>query len=215
MILYVNGDSHSCGTDAGGIIHSYGKHLASSLGMTLKCDATPGASNYKIIRTTREYLKSNKPNLVVIGWSTWEREEWAHGPLNKNYYQVNASGRSVVPKELQDLYVEWVIKASSPEFIESQEYYFHNEIYELHCELTNSNIPHLFFNTYLYFQYTVDHNRPKFDWGFNYIGPYQKESTFYYWLETQGYKANNSYHFGKDGQKAWADKLLRDLTNIW
>ncbi len=216
MILYVNGDSHSYGTDAGGIRHSYGRHLAKHLGMSLKCDASSGSSNYKIIRTTKEYLKNNKPDLIIIGWTTWERQEWLYQSAdNKSiYYQVNASGRDIVPLDLQSKYTEWVIEASDPSFVEQQEYYFHNEIYKLHLELHDLGIPHLFFNTYLFFQYTSDKNLSKVDWGRNYINPYQKESTFYYWLENQGYQPNKSLHFGKDGQKAWADKLLQDLTNI-
>lgn len=212
MVLYVNGDSHSAGTDAGGITNSYGQYLANILNMNLVCDAMPGGSNTRIIRTTREYLKNNKPELVVIGWTTWEREEWYSA--DQNYYQVSASGFDKLPEYFHKRYKEWVIQASSPNFIELSEYRCHNEIYQLHCDLKLLNISHLFFNTYLYFQYTVDRNLLKFDWGNNYVDPYQKSSTFYYWLTSQNYKPNKKLHFGKDAQKAWADKLFQDLTNI-
>ncbi len=213
MILYVNGDSHSCGKDAGGVNRSYGKYLSDSLGMTLVCDAVSGGSNARIIRTTRNYLYNNKPDLLIIGWSTWEREEWY---VNDHlYYQVSASGHDSLPVEFQERYKNWIIQSSTANFIELSEYNYHREIYKLHSDLKNLKIPHLFFNTYLFFQYTVDNNLPKFDWGSNYVNPYQKESTFYYWLENKGYKPRKNLHFGKDGQKAWADKLLQDLTNIW
>ena len=42
MILYVNGDSHSAGHDAGGPAHSYGKHIADWLSANFVCDAIAG-----------------------------------------------------------------------------------------------------------------------------------------------------------------------------
>ena len=51
---------------------------------------------YKIIR--------EKPDLVIIGWSTWEREEWLH---EGTYYQVTASGTDDVPPELHSKYKKW------------------------------------------------------------------------------------------------------------
>ena len=111
MILYVNGDSHSAGAEAinshcfaeddplfhalGRIPHpdnervSYGCLLANALYAVLVCDAESGSSNDRIIRTTQEYLKTEKPDAVIIGWSTWEREEWLH---DGQYWQINAGG---------------------------------------------------------------------------------------------------------------------------
>ena len=94
MLVYINGDSHSAGAEAvnphcfaeddylyrglGRRPHpdnlqvSYGCHLANMLGAVLHCDAESASSNSRIIRTTGQYLKNNpKPDLVVIGWSTW------------------------------------------------------------------------------------------------------------------------------------------------
>jgi hypothetical protein len=98
LILYVNGDSHSAGAEAinsfafanddpqykylGRVPHpdnlfvSYGNILAKNLSAELYCDAESDSSNDLIIRTTKHYLKNNRPDLIVIGWSTWEREEW-------------------------------------------------------------------------------------------------------------------------------------------
>ena len=115
MILYVNGDSHTAGAEAvnahafaeddpflnylGRMPHpanlavSWGKKLADIVKFGFKCDAESAASNQRIIRTTRHWI-SQRPTelqntLVIIQWSTWERQEWQ---VNNIYYQVNGSG---------------------------------------------------------------------------------------------------------------------------
>ena len=97
MILYVNGDSHTAGAEAANphafanddprynylgrlphpdnLLVSFGNILAKNLSAELYCDAESASSNDRIIRTTRHYLRTNQPDLIVIGWSTWEREE--------------------------------------------------------------------------------------------------------------------------------------------
>jgi hypothetical protein len=130
MILYVNGDSHTAaaecvnphafaGDDSAltfgdrrphpdNLAASWGQQLAKLLENHFKCGAESASSNDRIIRTTREYLTwdrlSRPPRLkplVIIQWSTWEREEWEH---NGTYYQVNGSGIDMVPPELQERY---------------------------------------------------------------------------------------------------------------
>ena len=100
MILYVNGDSHTAGAelvnsyafahDDPRLIHlgrlphpenltyTWGKLLSLSLNAGFHCDAESAACNTRILRTTRKWLKEN-PNyqkILIIQWSTWEREEW-------------------------------------------------------------------------------------------------------------------------------------------
>ena len=110
MILYVNGDSHSAGAEAvnnhcfaeddplyrglGRRPHpdneraSYGCLIANELRAILHCDAEAASSNDRIIRTTRDYIENEgKPDFVLIGWSTWERQEWFY---NDRWWQVNA-----------------------------------------------------------------------------------------------------------------------------
>ena len=133
MILYVNGDSHSAGAEAvnphafaeddrlywalgrkphpDNLRASYGCELANLMGAILECDAESASSNDRIFRTTQKYLQTETPDYLVIGWTTWEREEWTH---NDRVYQVTASGTDTVPKELQTQYKEWVIEQSDP-----------------------------------------------------------------------------------------------------
>jgi len=208
LILYVNGDSHSSGHDAGGSSASYGKHLADKLKAEFVCQATPGGSNNRILRTTREYLKTNIPDCIVIGWTTWEREEWSH---NGQHFCVNGSGHTGLPKELQQRYKNWLISKDHNGLADEQP--AHQEIWALHSELTEKQIPHLFFNCYLYFQNIGIFKEPKFDWGDSYLDPYG-DNTYWNYLNSQGFKSNNWYHFGADAHRAWADYLYPQLTKI-
>lgn len=207
MILYVNGDSHSAGHDAGGPEFSYGKHVADALGAEFVCDALSGCSNDRIIRTTKEYLKTHNPDFVIIGWSTWEREEWLH---EDETYTVAAGGHTQLPKALQDRYKEWVINLDTVTEQHRIEDTSHNKIWKFHLELVEQKIPHLFFNCYSHYFYTHAHVKPKYPWGNCYIDPYNQNLTYYYWLEQQGFKPANPkfYHYGPDAHIAWANFIL-------
>ena len=217
MILYVNGDSHSAGHDAGGINASYGFHLSTFLKLQFRCDATAGCSNKTILRTTEQYLRNNKPDFVIIGWTTWEREEWTH---NNQCVYVTSSGLDSVPEELQTRYKHWVIDSVKPEIQKQKELRWHKRIYDFHCQLLDKKLPHLFFNCYSYFHHVKYWNLPKYDWHDYYINPYEQNFTYYYWLENKGFKPSNPkfYHYGPDAHRAWAEFLLppvsRLLTNI-
>lgn len=230
-ILYVNGDSHSAGAEIanaccfakddakywalGRAPHpdnlrlSYGQHIANCLNTTLVCAAESASSNTRIIRTTKEYLKNNRPDLIIIGWSTWEREEWLHEGV---YYQVTASGTDSVPQELKEQYKNWVVAKSAKKY--NEELAAHKQIWDFHNELTDQGIKHLFFNTYLYFRNIVVYDEPRFDWGTSFIDPYTENQTYYYWLKNLGFKTvnPNSYHFGAPAHQKWAEYLLVHLT---
>jgi hypothetical protein len=73
------------------------------------CAAESASSNDRILRTTRDWLRQQVTYddvLVIIQWSTWEREEWLHDGV---YYQVGASGIDDVPQALQEKYRNFVI----------------------------------------------------------------------------------------------------------
>ena len=213
MIIYVNGDSHSAGHDAGGPEFSYGRHISDALAAEFICDAEAGCSNDRIIRTTRQYHETNKPDIVIIGWSTWERAEWEH---NGRIYTVSGGGHSQLPQALQQRYKEWVVHIDSPSTQHDIEFNTHDKIWDFHKELEQQGIPHLFFNCYSHFFYIESHVMPRHDWGQTYIDPYSKNSTYYFWLENRKYKPSNPewYHYGPDAHIAWADFLLPAVNNI-
>ncbi len=227
MILYVNGDSHSAGAEAinthcfanddplyhalGRAPHpdnlrvSYGQRIADSLGYELVCQAESASSNDRIVRTTKEYLKDNTPDLIIIGWSSWQREEWYY---DDNYWQILGTipGKDW-PKELLDRHKEWVLNLDNNQKLRE----WHYKIWELHQEL--AGIPHLFFNCFDGFDTRKVIQR---DWNNQYLNAYDTLFSYQHWLMSNGFKISNPKcsHFGADAHQAWADFLIPQLTKI-
>ncbi len=229
MILYVNGDSHSAGAEAvnnfafahddpqyfhlGRRPHpenlkaSYSALVANQLGADLICDAESASSNSRIIRTTKEFLKTTRPDLILIGWATWEREEFLFDDV---YYQFTA-GMIVddcwppVPKHVQSAYKEWVVNADS----NKKAQYWHDKIYEFHQELLQLDVPHLFFNTLHDFNHSFIN---QVDWKNHYIGPYDSSMSYWNWLRINGFISNSWYHYRADAHKVWANYLTNYIN---
>ena len=229
MILYVNGDSHTTAAEAvnphafaeddknlvhlGRLPHpdnlavSWGKKLSTLLKMAFFCDAESASSNDRIIRTTKEWITNytqDYSNLfVVIGWSTWEREEWL---IDDVYYQINASGTDIVPDSHNEKYKEYVIGVNWRHKTTNA----HNDIIELHKWLDDKNIKHIFFNG----NNTFNQIRTKFDFGTSYVEPYNKKFSYHDYLIDNGIStvSPKSYHFGEDGHTTWAKLLLNYIA---
>ena len=230
MMLYVNGDSHTAAAEAvnphafaeddsalfylGRAPHpenlavSWGKLLSQTLRAGFRCDAESASSNSRILRTTREWLNGagadHPDQLVIIQWSTWEREEWLH---NGTYYQVGSSGIDDVPQELQEKYRHFVIGTDW----ESKTQQAHQEIWDFHTELDSQNIRHIFFNGNNDFSSVKDRH----DWGTNYISPYDADRTYDALIRAQGIDTvmPNSWHFGRDGHSFFSRFLLNYIIN--
>ncbi len=230
MILYVNGDSHAAAAEAvnphgwacddpqyfymgqaphpANLAASWSKRLADTVKMGLNCQAQAGCSNDRIIRVTREHvLRPGVPNnqyLVIIQWSTWERQEWF---VNDDWIQVGASGTDSVPPELQDRYRQFVVdvdwKACTLDM--------HEKIWQFHQELQDGGIPHVFFNGDNDFS-SIKHKK---DWGNSYIAPYDPKYTYSGWLRDQGFQtvSPKSWHFGPDAHTRWARFMLQYLVS--
>jgi len=230
MILYVNGDSHTAGAEAvnshafaeddpklyhlGRLPHpenlqvTWGKLLSLALNAGFRCEAESASSNARILRTTRAWLAEQKNNLqnilVVIQWSTWEREEWLH---NGTYYQINGSGIDMVPQELQEKYRQYILGINWQEKTEQA----HNDIWQLHQELLDRHIPHIFFNGNNDFSKIANQQ----NWGINYINPYDPASTYHAQLQAVGIETvmPDSYHYGRDGHTWWFKYLLNYIMS--
>lgn len=236
MILYVTGDSHSVAAEAvnpsafandghqhwgtphrhghkDNIAVCYGTKAAESLGWGWINQGESGGSNDRIIRTTDVFLETSciKDLVVLIGWTTWEREEWLH---NNIYYQISASGTDHVPAELRAKYKQWVIDCEQ-RYAEN-ELKWHNRIWQYHLKLTEQGVKHLFFNTYSYFGHIKLNRMPQHNWNGSYIGPYNEDSTYYHWLQRNNFSpvSPTSYHYGPDAHAAWAEYLQSHLTSI-
>ena len=214
MILYVNGDSHTAAAEAvnphafaeddgqyfymGRVAHpdnlavSWGRLLSLSLRAGFHCAAESASSNARIIRTTREWLgtrTSNNDVLVIIQWSTWEREEWL---IDGTYYQINASGVDQVPPSHQQQYREYIANIDWQKSTEQA----HEEIWKFHQELQAQNIKHIFFNGNSDFSKIQNQHV----WDKCYIAPYDPAMTFDAIVRKQGFETvdTNSWHFGRE-----------------
>jgi hypothetical protein len=229
MILYVNGDSHTAAAEAvnphafaeddpelyylGRIPHpanlavSWGRLLSSTLKTGFHCDAESASSNTRILRTTRSWLSKFRHHdelLLIIQWSTWEREEWSH---NGTYYQVGASGLDDIPQELQEKYRNFVIGTDWQYKTEQA----HEEIWQFHKELEEQGINHIFFNGNNNFSKISD----QYNWGNNYIGPYDPKMSYDAVIRAQGIDtvAPNSWHFGRNGHSYFHRFMLQYIIN--
>jgi hypothetical protein len=231
VILYVNGDSHTAGAEAvnphafaeddpflnylGRLPHpanlavSWGKKMADIAKFGFQCDAESAASNQRIIRTTRHWL-SQRPRaaentLVIIQWSTWERQEWL---IDGVYYQVNASGADHVPDSHQQAYKEYIAGISWYDVCVSA----HKMVWDFHQELAQQGIQHVFFNGNNALEEIPQDQR--LDWGSSYIEPYNAKMTYSQWLLDNGFEtvAPDSWHFGKEAHSAWARFVLQYIV---
>ena len=227
MILYVNGDSNTAAGEAvndycfaeddpklwayGRAPHpdnlkvSWGQKLADKLDATLRCDAESASSNARIIRTTNKYLEHHvHPDLLVIGWSTWEREEWLHVG---EYYQVNAGGVGHDwPDAIKERYKRWVVNLDLQTHINVE----HQSIWNSHYALESMGIKHFFFSCYEPFT-----GVEQFDWNGCYLDAYNPDMTFFNWCRNQGFKTTkpNGYHYGADAHAAWAEFLYNQISH--
>jgi hypothetical protein len=230
MRLYVNGDSHTAAAEAmtehafaeddsryfylGRAPHptnmavSWCTQLANVLKLALHCDAESASSNTRIIRTTREWINTH-PNssqsvLVIIQWSTWEREEWLHEGV---YYQVNSSGIDHVPEELQQRYKEFVVNNDW----QQKTNLAHEEIWQFHQELDRQGIPHIFFNGNSDFSKISN----RYDWGLSYINPYDASGTFDARSRAAGCQtvSPTSWHFGKEAHSSFSRFMLKYIVD--
>jgi hypothetical protein len=224
MILYVNGDSHSAAAEAvnphafaeddpalfylGRAPHpdnlavSWGRLLSQALRTGFHCAAESASSNARILRTTRSWLENYVKYddvLLIIQWSTWEREEWLH---NGTYYQVGSSGIDHVPVELQEKYRNYVIGTDWQHKTQQA----HAQIWDFHQELKSQNIKHIFFNGNNDFSKINDQK----DWGVNYIGPYDPLCTYDSIIRANGIDTvmPGSWHFGSDGHSVFNRFIL-------
>ena len=229
MILYVNGDSHTAAAEAvnphawamddGELFHmgraphpanlavSWGQLLATTLKASFHCGAEAGGSNARILRTTRDWLANTPRNqdlLVIIQWSTWEREEWF---IDNDYYQVNASGIDQIPASHQQQYKEFIANLDWKQKTQQA----HNDIWKFHKELEEQGIKHIFFNGNNDFAKIKNQQ----DWGTSYIGPYDPKQTFDAIIRAKGINtvAPDSWHFGKDGHSIFYRFMLQYIIN--
>lgn len=203
MIFYVNGDSHSAGAELDNPAQSWPCLLANQLGLRLINNAKAGGSNPRILRTTENFTAQTdlKDLFVVIGWTSWEREEWQK---ENSYYDVNAGGHDNLPPDLALKYKTWVTDQNQ-ETRESKSQSTHEHIYKLHCYYKENNVRHLFFNAVMPFL----HSGKQHDWHGNFLGPYENDLSYYWYLKKAGYAHTKLNHYSETAQAQWANVLYK------
>ena len=231
MILYVNGDSHTAAAEAtnphafaeddgkyfyqgrsphpDNLAVSWGKQLSDILHAGFHCDAESASSNDRILRTSKKWIEEvypsfNDEGLVIIQWSTWEREEWL---IDGTYYQINASGIDSVPESHQQKYKEFVDTVNWQEKTKQA----HEDIWNFHLYLLEKNISHIFFNGNTSFK-TIKNRQ---DWGVHYMHPYDEDKTFDSVLKNSGHftVSPKSWHYDKSAHSTWAKYMLQYILD--
>lgn len=223
MILYVNGDSHTAAAEAmnsaafaeddgypelGRKPHpdnlkvSWGQQLAHKLKCDFVCDAESASSNTRILRTTRNWIAQLPPwesCVVIVQWSTWERQEWVY---QEQHYQIGSSGLDWLPESLQNQYKQFI---ATVDWNQCQ-LYWHDQIWQFHLELDQQRIPHFFFNG----NNSFDRVKKQHSWAANYLDPYGS-LTYDQCLRKTGFSPvnTNSWHFGADAHCFWAEFVLQ------
>ena len=196
MLLYANGDSHTASW-------SYIDVIGENFGTEFVNQAINGTSNASIIRRTREYLKHTRPDLIIIGWSTWEREEWL---IDDILYQINASGTDHVPVSHQEQYKDYISNINWQQKTRDA----HEAIWNFHQDLESVGVKHIFFNGNNDFS-KIEIQK---DWGTSYIGPYDPASTYDAIVSEKCETVSpTSYHYGPDGHRVWAQFLTKYIVD--
>jgi len=207
MILYANGDSHTLGAmkdKAQG--KSFIDLLVDEFQVSVHNDAEAASSVTRIIRTTKEYIANNPTSdtFVLIGFGTWEREEWEY---NGEFYNIMQGWYKHLPPGLLERYHNWIATQDS-DSLTSKSKQCHKDIHQLHQHLTQQGIPHLFFNCMYNFLHRMD--KP-IEWGKSYIGPYENNKSFYWYLKNNGFESDHWYHFDEHAHALWAKYLINHI----
>lgn len=230
MILYTNGGEHTVAARAvneysyanddiryvaqgrrphpDNLAVSWSMDLSRMLNLGLACDAEAGSSVDRIIRTTDQFLEHRKSmrlpyTVVVIGWTTWDREEW-YDDDSKEWLQVSAAHSRGVPDKWKMRHRQW---AAGLDY-QLRETQAHEKIHGLHGKLRELGIPHLFFNAMWHFSGYQDSNT---DWHGCYVDPYDIEMCMSDWLVAKKMSQSN---LGPEAHRLWAELLFSRLTPL-
>lgn len=205
MIL-CNGDSNTIGAELDDHESRFADIVANYFHLGIKNIAVSANSNAAITRSTISYLEKHpRPTFILIGWTTWEREEWQH---QGEWYQVNFGGPPLI-KEWHSRWRHW-IDSLPPDNMQIRSREWHSKIHEFHSWLQDQAIPHLFFNCYM--PLTIESSQ-HLDWHDCYIDPYDAEGTYYKWCVNRGCRPTQGMHLKGDGHAQWAQRLIQHITD--
>lgn len=202
MIL-ANGCSFTEGYDLPDRSKCWANTLGNLLNSPVKNLALGGASNERIVRTTQEFLINNDPELIVIGWTQFDRNELSHhsGFYVRCHGSVCLPECEIRPDDLTTIHQNWVM------YNHNQWINYRNWIYNilfLQKYFLQIKQPYLFFSAF----------------GNNYLKDFLEESDFaleladksYQWRDRKKYKPERSIH--KEYQEL-VEKVKQINLNNW
>lgn len=218
-MIYFNGDSNVAGTELVDPDRGITGCLARRLGMQYQNHAFGGASNDRIYdttmadlfdRSTQKPLLKWRPDLVVIGWTQFNRIQWflVDQWQSGEFWEINNIGVGIpLPENFQSRYQFWqehVHRDGHWQVVMS--HYWHNKIFNMHCLLDYFKIPHLFFNAFDCFS-TENVLPEQRDWNDRFMSPYDQSLIYVPWCTRKGFTeiTPGHHHFDETGQSAWAD----------
>lgn len=213
MHIFFNGDSNLKGEELEDRSLSMVNCMVRHFGADHTDLSLSGAGNDYIYDTTMDWLKNNpKPDLVIIGWTDHEREQWWY---DGGMHQVNSIrvGMDPMPAQFQERYDYWkdTVKKSM-EHWRVMGYYWHNKIFNMHEYLKEAGIPHLFFNTFCTFRY-MDPDARTDAWDGCYYDPYELYKSYAFWAMEGGYKEVTPgwWHFEPRAHADWASLMIKHI----
>ena len=223
-VCWLNGDSHTIGSELNTGELSYAQHVAKNLGFEVtENPAVGGGSNWRILRTTHSLLDQAQltgmfPEFVLIGWSEVQRMDFWH----KSRFRSIAAGEG---------FSHEIAKSTHPEQFETWKKFFdsgHREFtlhlaiiqqewkFALHNRLNEMDIPHLFVDTCSQLLFK-DHEwigffeqLPKYDWGGKYYNVYKRDKhSFMDWAKENNFPITE-YHHANAGAHSEYGRMLSD-----
>ena len=178
--------------------------FADSLSRPFRCWGKNGASNYWI-QTHIDYFLADQTwspdTFLLIGWTSWEREEW---PWLYNNISVCGGPDFGVPAAIKARYEQWKTTLTR-DYMRACLEIWHERIYQVHEQLNECGVPHLFWTTYDNFKDLSDHK----DWHGAFYRPYDSHGCMSKWFEANNIQAiaGDPFHYGVAGHQAWGTEL--------
>lgn len=178
--------------------------FAEELSQPYRCWGKNGASNYWI-QTHVDYFLADpnwsRDTFLLIGWTSWEREEW---PWLYNNISVCGGPDFGVPVAMKARYEQWKTTLTR-DYMRACLEIWHERIYQVHEALRDSGVPHLFWTTYDNFKDLSDHR----DWHGNFYKPYDPDGCMCKWFAANGVQAihGDPFHYDTQAHQAWGTEL--------
>ena len=208
MHILFNGDSNMNGEELENKDLSMAGFITKFYNATATNLSASGASNDRIYDSTWQYLQTNPaPDLVVVGWTSYDREQWYFGNEFQEINRLDVGQR--IPEEFRQRYQFWKNNIEQdPDRLRIMGYYWHNKIYNLHMWLYERKIPHLFFNTFDSF--VIPNQKEHLNWHQNFLNPYNQNYCYISWCNEHGYKQITPgwYHYNEDAHAEWANIMI-------